>query len=1039
MILADISVKRPIFATMVISVLLVFGLINYTQIGMDFFPEVDFPYVTVLTVLPGADPETIELEVTDKIEEAVSTLEGIKNLNSSSFEGFSQVLIEFVLEKDGDVAAQEVRDRVASIRGDLPSDTEPPLVEKFAMDAMPVVSVALYGEGTIREITEFAKDNIKPRLQNIRGVGRVNLIGNREREVRIWLDADRLRAFGITVAEVEQVLLTENVEIPGGRIEQGSTELVVKTLGQLETVAAFEDLTLAYRDGAPVRLRDVGYAEDGEEDERSLAKWNDRRAVSLECMKQSGTNMVQVSEAIKAAVAELQQELPEGLRMDVVMDNSFFVTKSIAEVKKNLIEGSFFAALVIFFFLRNLRATIIATLAIPTSVIATFSFMNYLGFTINNLTMLGLTISVGMLVDDAIVVMENIYRHMEMGKSRWQAAREGTAEIGMAVTATTLSIVAVFVPVAFMTGMVGQFFYEFGLTVAFAVVISLFISFTLTPMLCSRFLRILDWRAMKLGFIFLPIERFIDWGTNLYRGILSFCLRQRALTMAVATVIFVASLFLAAQIPGEFVPQEDEGEFTVYVELPEGASLRETLRQAEVVEDEIRATGWVTDIYTTIGKGERQQQNQAEMLVKLVPWEERSFNQLAAMNELRRRLTKFSGRLKTNVVEAQRLSSGGWAPQLFQYSIQGPSLEKLEEMANEYLRRMRANGNFVDIDTTFETGKPQVSVTIDRDKAADLGVSTIGIAQTINSLIGGREAGSFKEGGKDYEVRIRLQQADRIEAADIGRLEVRAADGRLVELNNVVSTTRETGPVEINRYKRQRQVMVLANVTEALPLGEAVKLVESWTAEMGVPTGYKTQVVGMAEIMVESFTSMNFALLLAILLIYMTLASQYESYIHPLTIMLSLPLSVVGAMGALYLSGKTLNIFSMIGVIMLMGLVTKNAILLVDFTNQCRREGLDRHEALLKAGPIRFRPIMMTAVSTIAAAIPVAFFGGAGSETRTPMAICVIGGMLTSTVLTLVVIPVVYSLLDGFFTSAPFRWLGSKIFSEENGSPTSVK
>ncbi len=1034
MILADISVKRPIFATMVISVLLVFGLINYNEIGMDFFPEVDFPYVTVLTVLPGADPETIELEVTDKIEEAVSTLEGIKSLSSSSFEGFSQVLIEFVLDKDGDVAAQEVRDRVASIRGELPSDTEPPLVEKFAMDAMPVVSVALYGEVSIRELTEFAKDNIKTRLQNIRGVGRVNLIGNREREVRIWLDADRLKAFGITVAEVEQVLLTENVEIPGGRIEQGSRELVVKTLGQLESVEAFENLVLAYHEGAAVRLRDVGYAEDGQEDERSLAKWNDHRAVSLECMKQSGTNTVRVAEAIKAAVVELEQELPEGLKMDVVMDNSFFVTKSIAEVKKNLIEGSFFAALVIFFFLRNLRATIIATLAIPISVIATFSFMNYLGFTINNLTMLGLTISVGMLVDDAIVVMENIYRHMEMGKSRMQAAREGTAEIGLAVLATTISIVAVFVPVAFMTGMVGQFFYEFGLTVAFAVTVSLFISFTLTPMLCSRFLKVLDWRVMRLGPLFHGVEKLIIWATNVYGRVLDFCLRQRALTMLIATVIFFASLFLAAQIPSEFTPQEDEGEFTVFVELPEGTSLRETLRRTEEVEDEIRATGWVTDIYTTIGKGEREKQNEAELLVKLVPAEERSFNQLAAMNELRVRLRTFSGRLKTNVVEAQRLSVGGWAPQLFQYSIQGPSLEKLEEIANEYLRRMRENGNFVDIDTTFEAGKPQVSVTIDRDKAADLGVSTIGIASTIGSLIGGREVGSYKESGNDYAVRIRLQQADRLGAGDIGRLEVRANDGRMVELNNVVTTTREAGPVEINRLSRRRQIMVLANLTEALPLGDAVAIVESWNQEIDIPDGYKTEVVGMAEIMIESFSSMNFALLLAIILIYMALASQYESFIHPLTIMLSLPLSIVGALGALYLSGLTLNIFSMIGIIMLMGLVTKNAILLVDFTNQCRREGMDRQAALLKAGPIRFRPIMMTAISTIAAAIPVAFFGGSGAETRAPMAICVIGGMVTSTFLTLVVIPVVYSLLDGFFTSAPFRWLSGKIFTAENGT-----
>jgi HAE1 family hydrophobic/amphiphilic exporter-1 len=1025
MILAEVSVRRPVFATMMITALCVFGIIGFKDIGVDLFPEVDFPFVTVTTVLPGASPEIVETEVTDKIEEVIMTIDGIKALRSSSYEGVSQVLIQFELEEDVDIVAQDVRAKVDSIRRDLPQDIDPPLVEKFSFGSMPIISVSLFGEQGIGEITEFAKDYVKDRLQTISGVGRVRMVGGREREIRVWLDSAKLRGYGIAVDDVRRVLQTENVEIPGGRIDTGPQELVVKTRGEVERVADFANLMVSVREGKPVYLRDLGYVEDGLEEERSLVKWNEKRAVAMDCFKQSGTNTVELAEALKAEIEEIQKVLPEGLRMEIAMDNSFFITESIHEVQKNLIEGSFFASFVIFFFLRNFRATLIAATAIPVSVISTFSFMDFLGFTMNNLTMLALTISVGMLIDDAIVVMENIYRHMEAGESPIEAALSGTKEIGLAVTATTFSIVAVFVPVAFMTGLVGRFFYEFGLTVAFAVLVSLFVSFTLTPMLCSRFLRTWDWRKSWVRPVFHVVEITLDGINRVYRVLLDRALRFRWITLGVGLLIFIFSLMLAGLIPSEFAPQQDEAEFTVFLECPLGSSLQETLRRVEEIEWDIRGFPWVEALYTKIGGNEQQKVNLAEILVKMVPTHRRSFNQVQAMEAIRAKLSIYDD-VVANVVEAQRMASGGWKSQLFQLSIQGPDLAVLDRIAKELLGRMEARGDFVDIDTSYRTGKPEVAVHLNRRKIEDMGLSIYTIASTINTLVGGEDVSVYREMGKQYEVRIRLKEDDRMRPEDILKLTVRAPGGELVELGNVARVSEESGPVEITRFKRQREIMIYANLQQTLPLGNAVALMESWIEEAGLPPGYITKFEGMADIMEESFQSMNFALLLAIVLIYMTLSSQYESFIHPFTIMLSLPMSIVGAMGALYLSGLTMNIFSMIGIIMLMGLVTKNAILLVDFTNQLRAQGLDKHAALLKAGPIRLRPILMTAVSTIAGAVPVAFFGGAGNEWRVPMAICVIGGMATSTFLTLLIVPVVYSLLDGLRELRIVTWVRKK-------------
>jgi len=1007
--IAETSIARPVFASMMILSLVVFGLASYSRMGVNLFPDVDFPIVTVTVPYEGADPETVETEVTDVIEEAVNTISGIKTLRSESTEGLGQIFIEFQLEEDIDVVSQDVRDKVASIRGDLPIEIDPPIIEKFDPDSSPIIAVVLSGPVSIGELSRYADDVVKPRIEGVSGVGNVRLVGDREREIRIWLRADDLRARNLTAKDVIDRLEEENLEPPGGRVETDQREVIVKTKGKIERVEDFADLIVAMRGRTPIRLSDVGWVKDGLEDYRSLAKLNGKRAVSLLIRRQSGSNTLAVANAVKHRIEQVRNSLPENLpyRLTIAQDLSRYVQESFDEARKELLRGGILAVVVIVFFLRSFRGSFIAAITIPTTVISTITFMALMGFTLNMMSMLALTISVGMIIDDTIVVLENSYRHMEEGKSRMEAARVAIAEIGFAVIATSLAIGAVFVPVAFMTGLVGRFFFEFGLTVAFAVGVSTFIAVSLSPMLCSRILKV----QTQHGRVFRLLERLFCSLESAYRAVLHFALNHRAIVVVGAVTAFVGGLAITPFLGKEFVPVQDEDQFNIQVETPIGSSIEATSEVLAEIERRVRSLPGVRETFTTVGAGMEGRVNVATILTRLAPKATRDVSQQSIMQMARDRLAGLT-HLKISVEEVPRVSGGGFRAAPVQYNVRGPKLDELVEISDAVAERMTEIKGIVDINSTHNAGKPEAKVTIDRDRAADLGVSVSDLGNAIRSLIGGQKASTFEEDGETYDVRVRLVEAQRRHARDVLSVPVRTRSDKFVAIRNLVDVEEGTGPVQIDRQDRSRQVTVMANLKDGKPLGEALNDIRQIENEIGLPDGVTSTFTGAGDLMAESFASIGFSMVLAVVLIYMVLAAQFESLVHPFTVMLSLPLSVAGALGLLFVAGKTLNIFSMIGMIMLMGLVTKNAILLVDYTNLLRRRGMARQEAQLRAGPVRLRPILMTACSTIAGMLPVAIGLGSGAETRSPMGIAIVGGMLTSTVLTLIVVPVVYSLLD---------------------------
>ncbi|MBI4083026.1 MAG: efflux RND transporter permease subunit [Candidatus Lambdaproteobacteria bacterium] len=1010
MILSDTSIKRPVFATMVILALVLFGIISFRQIGVDLFPKVEIPGVTIVAVLPGADPETVETTVTDPIEEAVSSISGIKELRSTSADSVSQVVVSFELEKNVDVAYQEIQARLGTIRSQLPQDLHEPVVEKFDVDAAPILSVVVSGDKPIRELTYIADKVIKERLQRVRNVGQVKLVGGRQRNMWLWLDRNKLEGYRLAVQDIEQALRTEHVEVPGGRVESGLREYAVKTRAEFDSARQFSEMVVAWRGGAPVRVRDIGRVEDGLEEERSMARLNDTRAIALQVRRQSGTNTVEVAKGIKAEVERLRKELgPQGIGMEIAQDLSVFIEHSIREIQFHLVVGGLLAVFIVWVFLRNLRITLISAIAIPTSVISTFALMQWMGFTMNNLTMLALSLSIGLLIDDAIVVVENIFRHVEEGKPPREAAGFGTAEIGLAALAITLSIVAVFLPVAFMKGIIGRFFYQFGLTVTFAVSISLFVAFTVVPMLASRFLH----HEPKHSWLYRVSGRVLDALDAGYGALLRAALNWRAVTVLVAVVVMAGALLVARRLPSEFIPAEDSSEFGIQVKAPLGASLQATSRILETVRQKLVGQPWLAYTYYTIGADNLQRVNEGSMYVKMVPKAERTLGQTAAMGWAREQLASIpDARISVGVVP--RIGGGGHANADLMVELRGRELEQLERYAARLTAKMRESGAYLDVDTSYEKGKPELDVYVKRNEAGDLGVSPISVATTVRALIGGVDVSKFRAQGDRYDVSLRLAETYRNRPEDIDRLSVRTQRGELVRLQSVARVQAAGGPVQINRYNRARQITVLANLDRnQRVLGEAITEVGGMVKELDLAPGYTSGFAGMADVMRESFGYLLFALFLAVIMVYMVLAAQFESFLHPLTIMLALPLSAVGAFGALALAKMTISIFTMIGFIMLMGLVTKNAILLVDYTNTLRhRDGMERNAALLKAGPIRLRPILMTTFAMIFGMLPIALGTGEGSESRGPMAMAVIGGLITSTLLTLVVVPVIYTLMD---------------------------
>ena len=1003
--LPEIAIKRPVFITMVGLALIVFGIVAFPRLALDLFPKIDFPVVNITTKLVGASPEIMEVDVTDVIEEAVNTINGVKSITSRSTEEYSIVTVEFYLERNVDLSAQDVRDKVAAVRNRLPKDSEPPVIEKISPEDQPIVWIAVSGDRSIKDLTHYADKVLKRDIEKIPGVGSVTISGGRNRQVRIWMDLKKLDAVALTADDVKIALGQEHREVPGGRIENSRTEYIIKTKGEFETPEAFNDMVISYRHGRLIKLRDIGYAEDGLDEERSITRFNGKLGVGLSVKRQSGENTVAVAERVKSAVAGIKP--PEGMRLDITFDQSKFIRRSIEDVQVSLWLGAVLAVLIIFVFLRSIRSTLISAVALPVSVIASFAFIQAFGFTLNTMTMLGLSLSIGILIDDAIVVLENIYRRMEEGEEPMKASQEGASEIGLAVMATTMSIVAVFIPVAFMKGIVGKFFFEFGITVTVAVLVSLFVSLTLTPMMTSRFL----YYRKKHGRAYMFLERGFDKLYDIYRPLLAFSLRNRWKVILIAGASVAGGLVMFGVLGKEFMPADDQGRYLIRLETPINYSLPRADREMEMVDEQIRKRPEVQSTFYVTGSQLTPDVNKSIIYVNLKERKERTIAQIDSMKAVRDEFISVPD-LKSST-EPIAMVGGGFRSVPIQLMIQGRDLDDINKRTLAIKDEFAKLPGIVDVDTSIEIGKPEVRVRIERDKAANLGVSAASIGNTVNTMIGGEIIGKYKDEkeGERYDIKARLIPTERQQPASIDKLWVRSSDGELVRLSDVAKIDTGTGPTVITHYNRQRAATLFANTEKSVPVGEAIKDLDRIVAKNMSPE-LSTRYVGMADAMLDAFKNIAFALIIAVIMVYMILAAQFESFVHPFTIMFSLPVSLIGAMGLLMITGERINIFSLIGIIMLMGLVTKNAILLVDYTITLRHRGMGREEALLKAGPVRLRPIIMTTAAMVFGMLPTALKMGEGAESRAPMAIAVIGGLITSTLLTLVVIPVVYTLVD---------------------------
>jgi len=1007
--LADVSIRRPVFAVMLVGGLVALGLVSLPRLGVDLFPRVEMPMVTVATALPGAAPETVEREVTQVLEEAINTIEGIRWLSSQSSDSLSLIHVEFELEYDVREKAQEVRDKVAAKRGELPRDAEEPVIDRVDPDAAPILAVMLSGSSSIRALSEYADKQVKTRLERVPGVGSVTLVGARPREIRIWIDPVRLGGYGLAVDDVIAVLEREHVELPAGRIESGAGEWALKTRGKLTRADQFEGLVVAERQGRTIHLRDVTTVEDGMAEERTVSRLDGVRGVSLLVRRQSGENTVAVANAVKAELARLRESLPPGHEMVVALDTSVFITSAIRDVGFDIAWGALLAALVVLLFLRNLRSTLITAVAIPSSLLTSFVFFYAFGFTLNTMTLMALSLSIGMLIDDAIVVLENIYRHMdEEGEAPERAASEGTGEIGLAVVATTLATCAVFVPIAFMGGVVGRFFREFGLVATSAVLASMLVSLTLTPMLCARYLRV----QREQGRLFWAFERGYRWLEERYRSALAWGLAHRASVVGVAALAVAGGVVLAGRVPIAFVTPEDRAEFNVWVKRPLGSTLAQTQEAVDRVEASLREMPEVRVTFATIGAGVKKRVDEAQIYVQVVHKGEREKTQQELMAEVRERIGALGLALRDYSVEDIGIISMPGARNVeLMYSFRGPSIERLQSYAQTLIDRLRAAGGYADLSLSYETGKPEIALDITRERAADLGVPAVQIGRTVSALYAGYKAASFEEGGERYDVRVQIQPEYRDDLAKLDLVRVRASSGALVPLRNLATPRIGSGPVQIDRESRTRAITLYGNL-DGKAAGEADAEIAAIVREMKLAPEYSFDAVGPSKRLRETTSAVLFAFAFALVAIYMILAAQFDSFVHPATIMLSAPLSFIGAFAAVWIAGQSLDVMGQIAFLMLMGIVMKNGILLVDYTNTLRARGLPLFEAALRAGTTRMRPVLMTAVSTVFGMLPVAFGTGDGSEWRSPMAVVAIGGLLTSTALTLIVVPVAYTLVD---------------------------
>ena len=1026
--LAEICVRRPVFASMLIAAIVVVGGVTFFQLGVDRYPRIETPVVSVTTTNPGATPESIETEITDRIEAAVNTVAGIDELRSSSTEGLSRVTITFDLSKNPDVAAQEVRAKVDPIIRNLPDTADPPMVRKQDPDSMPIIWYAVSAPMSAVELTTYLEQNVQKRLESINGVGEVVLYGARRRQVQVKIDPDKLNAYGLSTSDVASALRSQNLELPGGRLEQGTRELSVRTVGRLTRPQEFADVVVATRGNIPIRISDLGTVHDTGEDPTSVSILNGKPAVSVAVRKQSGVNTVALADAIRARMAEIERTLPPTFEVRLNRDDSEYIRASLRAIEEHLILGGILAAIIVFIFLRNFRSTIIAAVAIPTSIIGAFAVMKALGFTLNQMTMLALTLMVGIVIDDAIVVLENIYRFVEeKGMSPKRAAVEGTREIGLAVMATTLSLLAVFLPVGFLGGIVGRFMSSFGLTSAAAIAISLLVSFTLTPMLAARWIKPRPEGPdharddSRRGFY-----RHID---RIYTRLLVWSMAHRWLVVGTCALVVgsIVPLYKASGI--NFTPNEDESRFQISVRLPVGSSLAATRSVMDQIAQEMRdKLPGVSDTLSIPGGGGGGfgQTNAGSIYVRLRPIHEREATQQDIINQARRLVQPYRQSAVISVQSAGGLTVISGRGAAIQYALVGPDLDKLDGYTMQAVEALDKNEALVDVDRTYLPGRPELRLNIDRKRAADLGIRVQDVSQTVNALVAGQKVTTFNAASDQYDVVLRAQDSYRRTPDSIAAATVRTGTGELVQLRTLVNFDEGSGPASIDRLNRQRQITVTANPAPGRAQAEGQTEVEAAFAQLDMEPGYALVTSGQSRELGLAAYYFGVAFALSFVFMYMVLAAQFESFIHPVTILLTLPLAVPFGLAASLMFGQQLNIYSALGVLLLFGIVKKNAILQIDHTIGLREKGLERYDAIIQANRDRLRPILMTTLALIAGMLPLCLGSGPGAETNRSIGILVAGGQAMCLLLTLLAVPVFYSLFEDAAQSPAWQRLARR-------------
>jgi len=1007
MTLPEISIERHVLAWMLSAILVLFGLVSFSNIGVDRYPYIDFPMISVTTALPGANPEIVDTSITSLIETAVNAVPGIEHVQSDSSPGASVVRITFQLSKNIDVAFNEVQAKVNQVLRDLPNDADPPIVAKVEFGAIPIMWIALQGDRTVQQLNQYARTVIKKRLENIDGIGEVRLGGKRDRTIRVNLDIERMNAYGVTTQDLIRAFDSEHFQMPGGFLVGKTNEYLIKLDLEFHQPADLEKMIVSYREGAPIRLRDVAQIEDGLADNRQLARFNDDTTVSLGIVKVTGSNAVAIIDAINERLYdELIPQLPPGMTISIASNDADLINELVEALEEHLLLGTLLTALVVWLFLKNFRATLIIAIAIPVSLFGAISVMYFFGYTFNTMTLLGLLLLIGIVVDDAIVVLENIYRHREeIDPDPKSAALNGTNQVVFAVVAASFTLVSIFAPVTFMQGIIGSFFRSFAVVITFGVLVSLFVSVTLTPMLCSRYLQVTKQHSLiyrVLEGMFRTLERF-------YRWLLSIALNFRWLVVLITIIAVYPSGFFMGELGKGFMPEEDEGRFIIAFKTPLGSTLEYTDERLAAVEKQLAQHSELASWLTTVGTGQTGQANRGTIFIRLTPREQRSQHMYRIIDELREELTTIPG-IKTFPGPVPSL--GGQRGEPLQFVLLGPDVSSVAKWSNRLLQELNTKPELGNIDLDLQLDLPQLTLHIDRTRAQDAGLSTSDIALAVNVLAGGLDVAKYNDlpgDGERYNVRLKGKEGSFESPSDLNNIYLRNRDGLLLRLDTVATLEQGVGPAVVTRFDMRYSGNFFA--TPTISEGEAAEIVKQ-TADELLPPSYQVKMIGRAEEFEKTGKYMLFAFVAAIVLVYMVLASQFNSFIQPFIIMVAQPLAIVGGVAGLWIADMTLNMFSMMGLVLLMGLVAKNSILLIDLTNQYRADGRGINEALLEACPLRLRPVLMTALTIIITMLPAALGWGAGADTNGPLAVTIIGGMVTSTLLTLVIVPAVYSLVE---------------------------